>query len=101
MLRIQVKSWAFFSTKSIKTPFPTVNHQPRPYNGPSYDQVIKDRGTYMPNFYYHYYKKPLLIVQGHLQYLYDHEGKRYIDLCSGISTVSCGHSHPAITKIIS
>jgi acetylornithine/succinyldiaminopimelate/putrescine aminotransferase len=35
-----------------------------------------------------------------LQYLYDHEGKRYIDLISGISTVSLGHAHPAITKVV-
>jgi alanine-glyoxylate transaminase/(R)-3-amino-2-methylpropionate-pyruvate transaminase len=61
---------------------------------------VKDRATYMPNFYFHYYKKPLLITEGHYQYLYDHEGKRYIDLISGISTVALGHSHPAITKVV-
>lgn len=52
--------------------FPEVNHKPQPYSGPSYDQIVKDRGTFMPNFYFHYYKKPLLITEGHYQYLYDH-----------------------------
>lgn len=42
--------------------FPEVNHKPQPYRGPAYDQIAKDRSTYMPNFYFHYYKKPLLIT---------------------------------------
>lgn len=82
-----------------KLNFPNVNHQPRPYNGPAYEQIVKDRKTWMPNFYFHYYQKPLLIVEGHMQYLYDHTGKRYVDLISGISTVSCGHAHPSINKV--
>lgn len=55
----------------------------------------------MPSFYFHYYKQPLLISEGHYQYLYDHKGERYIDLIAGISTVGIGHSHPAITKAVS
>lgn len=35
-----------------------------------------------------------------MQYLYDHQGKRYQDWISGISTVSVGHSHPEVTKAI-
>ena len=95
MLRSVAPKFSF----SSRLTFPHVNHQPTPYNGPSYDQVFKDRKTWMPNFYFNYYEKPLLIVQGHMQYLYDHTGKRYIDLISGISTVSCGHAHPDITKV--
>ncbi len=33
-----------------------------------------------------------------MQYLYDHQGKRYQDWISGISTVSIGHSHPKVVK---
>lgn len=36
-----------------------------------------------------------------MQYLYDYQGKRYIDLIGGIATISVGHSHPAITKAAS
>jgi len=54
----------------------------------------------MPNLYFHYYKEPLLIHEGHSQYLWDHKGKRYVDLISGISTVSVGHSHPRISKVV-
>jgi alanine-glyoxylate transaminase / (R)-3-amino-2-methylpropionate-pyruvate transaminase len=79
---------------------PEISHKPTPYTGLPYDQIFKDRQTYMPNFYFHYYKKPLLITEGYYQYLYDHEGNRYVDLISGISTVGLGHSHPAITKVV-
>ena len=54
----------------------------------------------MGPLYTHYYKKPLLISEGRGQYLWDHEGRRYLDLISGISTVSVGHCHPRITKVI-
>lgn len=90
-----------FAFSTLKVPFPNVNHKPAPYTGPSFEQVVKDRKDYYPSFYFHYYQKPLLITEGYLQYLYDHEGKRYIDLIGGISTISVGHSHPAITKVAS
>ena len=80
---------------------PAFAHTPRAYNGPSYDQIVNERKTYMPNLYFHYYKKPLLITEGSMQYLYDYEGRRYLDLIGGISTISVGHSHPAITKVAS
>lgn len=93
---IQRSTYSFGQTLT----FPTVNHTPRPYAGKPYDEIMSDRTKYMPNFYFHYYKKPLLITEGQLQYLYDHEGNRYIDLIAGISTVALGHSHPAITKVV-
>jgi len=52
--------------------FPQVNHKPQPYTGIPYAQIASDRAKYMPNFYFAYYKKPLLIHEGYMQYLYDH-----------------------------
>ena len=43
-----------------------------------------------------FYSDPLMIVEGHRQYVYDEKGRRYLDLFAGIATVSCGHSHPKI-----
>lgn len=91
-------SRAFFQFSQAK--LPETSHKPQPYNGTPYEQIVKDRSKYMPNFYFHYYKQPLLITEGHLQYLWDHKGNRYLDLISGISTVALGHSHPAITKVV-
>uniref|UniRef100_A0A453IW37 alanine--glyoxylate transaminase n=1 Tax=Aegilops tauschii subsp. strangulata TaxID=200361 RepID=A0A453IW37_AEGTS len=35
-----------------------------------------------------------------MQYLYDEQGKRYLDCFGGIVTVSCGHCHPDIVKAV-
>lgn len=52
------------------------------------------------NLYQTHYKKPLIITEGHLQYLFDHKGNRYIDLESNDGQVVLGHNHPAIKKVI-
>lgn len=41
-----------------------------------------------------YFPRPLLLHQGRMQWLFDHEGTRYLDFFSGIVTVSVGHCHP-------
>jgi len=46
------------------------------------------------------YQDPLMIVEGHMQYLYDETGRRYLDLFAGIVTVSCGHSHPKVVALM-
>ncbi len=46
------------------------------------------------------YKEPLMIVEGHMQWLFDETGKRYLDMFAGIVTVSCGHCHPKVTAAI-
>ncbi len=47
---------------------------------------------------YTIYKEPLLIVEGHMQYMYDETGRRYLDLLAGIVTVSVGHCHPKFVQ---
>ena len=47
-----------------------------------------------------HFKDPLLIEKGEMQYLYDHNGKKYLDLFAGIVTVSVGHCHPRINKVL-
>lgn len=46
------------------------------------------------------YYLQLNIVEGKMQYLFDEEGRRYIDAFAGIATVCCGHCHPEITEAI-
>jgi alanine-glyoxylate transaminase/(R)-3-amino-2-methylpropionate-pyruvate transaminase len=71
-------------------------HKVLPYTGKSYEQLREDRKYIFPFYGHHYYKDPLLIVQGFKEYLYDHTGKQYIDLVGGISCVNIGHSHPRL-----
>jgi len=77
---------------------PIINHQPQPYDGPSRDEVIALRHQYVSPGVITYYKDPLMIVEGHMQYLYDEQGTRYLDAFAGIVTVSVGHCHPAILE---
>lgn len=42
----------------------------------------------------------LNIVEGKMQYLFDEDGRRYLDAFAGIVTVSCGHCHPDILNAI-
>ncbi len=42
------------------------------------------------------YKKPLTIVRGWMQYLYDDEGRRYFDAVNNVPHV--GHSHPRVVR---
>ncbi len=41
-----------------------------------------------------YYKKPIMLVEGKMQYVWDEKGRRYLDALGGIVTVSVGHCHP-------
>ena len=45
-----------------------------------------------------YYREPLLIVEGHMQYVWDETGKQYLDAFAGIVTVSVGHCHPKVVE---
>ena len=46
------------------------------------------------------FREPIMIVEGHMQWLFDDTGKRYLDMLAGIVTVSCGHCHPKMTAAI-
>ena len=75
---------------------PPCEHQARPYAGPSGAEVLALRRRYAHPSLFTFYHEPLLIVEGHLQYLFDETGRRYLDLFAGIATVACGHSHPDV-----
>lgn len=75
---------------------PSSSHVPKPYDGPSADEVLRLRTEHLNPAIFHYYKKPLMIVEGHGQYLFDETGRRYLDAFGGIVTVSVGHCHPHV-----
>ena len=79
---------------------PSCDHQPRPYQGPSHDEVLTMRRQYTNPAVYTIYREPLMIVEGHMQWLFDETGRRYLDMFAGIVTVSCGHCHPKVTAAI-
>jgi alanine-glyoxylate transaminase/(R)-3-amino-2-methylpropionate-pyruvate transaminase len=79
---------------------PACAHTPRPYEGPPKDQVLRDRKRFANPAVFTLYSEPIMIVEGHMQWLFDETGRRYLDLFAGIVTVSCGHCHPKITQAI-
>jgi predicted acetylornithine/succinylornithine family transaminase len=47
-----------------------------------------------------YSRYPLVMRRGKGCYLYDADGKRYLDLIAGIGVNALGHAHPRIVKVI-
>ena len=86
------------STDARKLALPIVDHQPQPYDGPSRDEVITLRKQYLSPGILTYYREPLMVVEGHMQYVYDEKGQRYLDAFAGIVTVSVGHCHPRVAE---
>src|SRR6476620_1013248 len=84
-------------TKTAKAPaLPPTSHNPRPYAGPSAEQVLAKRKQFLNPGLFLYYKKPLMLVEGKMQYVWDDTGKRYLDGLAGIVTISVGHCHPHV-----
>ncbi len=79
---------------------PPFAHQPKPYTGLSREEVIALRKQYLTPSLFTYYKSPLMIVEGKMQYLFDEKGRRYLDAFGGIVTVCVGHCHPDIVRAV-
>ncbi len=62
------------------------------------DEIIRKKNEYLIPCLYHFFKKPMQLVKGEMQYLYDHTGKQYIDCYAGVSVVGLGHCNPEITE---
>lgn len=79
---------------------PPCAHKPHPYAGPSRQDVIDMRREFLAPAILTYYKNPIMIVEGHMQWLFDETGKRYLDFFAGIVTVSVGHCHPKVLDAV-
>lgn len=75
---------------------PPCSHQPRRYTGPTAAEIAVLRKQFMNPAIFLYYKNPLLLVEGSMQYVWDETGKRYLDGLGGIVTISVGHCHPQV-----
>src|SRR5688572_1506825 len=64
----------------------------------STEQILKTRKEKMLPSVVHYYKKPLHMAKASMQYVWDTEGKKYLDALGGIVTISAGHNHPRIKQ---
>jgi alanine-glyoxylate transaminase/(R)-3-amino-2-methylpropionate-pyruvate transaminase len=75
---------------------PPFDYQAQPYRGPSVHEVLRSRQQFLNPALFLYYKRPLMIVEGKAQYVFDEHGRRYLDALGGIVTISVGHCHPDV-----
>ena len=59
--------------------------------------IIDKKKKYIMPCLGHFYSEPPQFVKGEMQYLYDSEGKKYLDCFAGVSVINCGHCNPEIT----
>ena len=64
---------------------------------PSYQEIVALEQKYLLNTYARY---PVAFSRGKGVYLFDVEGKRYLDFLSGLGVNALGHAHPRIIKVI-
>lgn len=62
------------------------------------EEILKARERYLLPSTMTYYRKPIQIVRGEMQYVYDEKGKKYIDAFSAVVTISVGHCHPDVVE---
>lgn len=62
----------------------------------SAEEILQMRREYLMPCLGYFYKNPPVLVRGDMQYLYDENGKKYLDFFAGVSVMNCGHSNPEI-----
>jgi 4-aminobutyrate aminotransferase len=61
------------------------------------EEVVRKHKEFLWPSVTNFYAKPLVAEHGSMQYLWDLEGRRYLDFFGGILTVSVGHANPKVT----
>jgi acetylornithine/N-succinyldiaminopimelate aminotransferase len=62
-----------------------------------YEEIVAREQKYLLNTYARY---PVAMTRGKDVYLWDVDGKRYLDFLSGLGVNALGHAHPRIVKAI-
>ncbi len=63
------------------------------------EEILEIRKKYLlPTATPHTFRKPLHVKKASMQWVWDTEGKRYLDAFGGIVTLSAGHNHPRIKQ---
>ena len=69
-----------------------------PHHEPSLTDTLLERRSLMPRNLSISYQRPLKIVRGWRQYLYDDAGRAYLDVYNNVPLV--GHSHPKVVEAV-
>src|SRR3984885_11441427 len=64
------------------------------------DEIVRKKQEYVFNCAATYFKDPMVIDHAKGQYIWDIDGKQFLDFLGGIVTISVGHSNPKVTDKI-
>lgn len=64
------------------------------------DEIVQKYRQYLFSSVTTYYTDPLVTDHASMQYLWDADGKKYLDFFGGIVTISVGHCNPRVTSKI-
>lgn len=60
------------------------------------EAILEKKKKYIMPCLAHFYKEPRQFVKGEMQYLFDSEGRKYLDCFACVSVINCGHCNPEI-----
>ncbi|MBI2361655.1 MAG: aspartate aminotransferase family protein [Deltaproteobacteria bacterium] len=63
-------------------------------------EIIEKHRRYLFSCVANYYEEPLVVERAKGSYVYDAEGKQYLDFFGGIVTISVGHCNDTVTRAI-
>jgi 4-aminobutyrate aminotransferase-like enzyme len=61
-------------------------------------RVLAAKRDFLVPCVYHFYQRPPVLVRGEGAYLFDVDGRRYVDCFSGVTVMNAGHSNPDIIE---
>lgn len=64
------------------------------------DEIVRKHKEFLWPSVANYYQKPLVADHASMQYLWDIEGRKYLDFFGGIVTIGVGHCNPKVTSKI-
>src|SRR5215469_15140385 len=64
------------------------------------EEILKKHKQYLFPSVSTYYNDPLVTDHASMQYVWDIDGKKYLDFFGGIVTISVGHCNPRVTDKI-
>jgi len=62
------------------------------------NEILLARKEFLFPSIFHYYKEPLVVTRAKAQYVYDADGRQYLDFFAGIVTISVGHSNDRVNQ---
>src|SRR5579862_969515 len=64
------------------------------------DEIVLTGQEFLFPAVFHYYREPLVIARAKNQFVYDADGRQYLDFFGGILTISVGHCNDKVNRAI-